>query len=309
MGNRICGHLSFVLLLVGFILSAHARAQVVTGVDYLGARHELFPSRAAFQVYQHTDVRALGFLWGTFGNDSDFLSRFLRQCPLRQLSKPRCFVRIHFLNGPCRRRNRCSAKGEIAPRLSVAQLNRAIERGDWRVMKRIRGRVSGIERMVTQFLGQAQFAVSTGLEDNYSTDAYKVILNELRIALPPEVLVGRNPENGHSRTLLGADFIELHGVLTPQTFGKTKALRIFSNDGNDLYLGEGPTPDGRVSLSDMYHTIRENRDSVDVVLYWRARWQGIASAKFVEPRRRTPVVNRADLFAINKLIRRNEHAH
>lgn len=139
----------------------------------------------------------MSVLWGTFGSDTSCIRRFVERN-----DKPKT-LQIHLLNNTCMRR-RCY-DGELF-------------RGDYREFnKQVRSLVPKLTRRVQRIRAVVEtlrrenvtFILGTGLEDNYTRDAYEVVLDTIRPYWP--YWISRNPSHGVSHYLGYADMLEVHG--------------------------------------------------------------------------------------------------
>lgn len=163
------------LLLLLFLKSGSLEAQTV-GVGYYAIQNKTFPCEKALQVYNGIKKPSLMFLWSTFGTDLGCVEKFVR---LNNRPKE---IYIHFSNECCRRNGTCK-KGELLRTTSVKDLNKLLEKKDKKTLKKYEERMDDILMFIDKmkdYNPNIKWFISTGLEDNYSAKASKVVYNNLR---------------------------------------------------------------------------------------------------------------------------------
>lgn len=192
---KLC--LTFILL---FTLNAQADYVGTSGFALLNAK---FPCDDFIEIHKSAKRPFASTLWGTFGTNAACLRRFAEVFKDRPHA-----IQIHLLNNTCIRNKACR-EGEPFPRWSVSQLNRKIEALDPLAIQRIVNRVQRIEKLVSGFRGpNTEIILGLGLEDNYTTKAYKNLLQVVAPNWPYKL--SRNPLGNHN--YVGqADYLERHG--------------------------------------------------------------------------------------------------
>lgn len=248
----------------------------------------------------------MSILWKTF----DIPGRSL--CAQRFLHRYRDkahTLQIHFSNESARRSNRLYSY-EFAPHLNVARYNRALANQSRAILKRIAQRASSITSFLDENAGvHTETVLSTGLEDNYTNKAYRILYREIKKSIPSHVLISRNPVGSNEKafSLSGADFIELHG-LSPRFSGGARCIASLDGhridfDGRDLR----GVSQGVLELPQVSSWVRRFREGGCLVFLWWPGPQGRGEARFIEPRRRDFRIYRSDVSAMNKIIRSFEN--
>lgn len=245
----------------------------------------------------------MSILWKTFDRPKRALcaQRFLN----RYMHKPHT-LQIHFSDETARRARR-TYQGAVAPTKSVNLYNRALERENEGILRRVQLRALEIVDFIYQNANEeTEVILSTGLEDTYTNRAYRILHREIKKNIPSEFLTSRNPlgKNENAFDIGGADFIELHSF-KPRFTGQAGCIA--SLDGYRIDFDRRDSrglSEGVVKLSDVSHFIRRHRARGCHVFLWWPGPQGRGEAKFVEPRRRDFRIYREDVSAINRIIRR-----
>ena len=150
-------------------------AQVV-GVGYYAIQNKTFPCERAMEVFSGVKRPALMFLWSTFGDSTACVEKFAK---MNNRNKQ---IYIHFSNECCRRNGTCK-KGELLRTTNVKDLNKLLEKKEKKTLKEYQKRMEEILLFIDKVMIYAPnttWFISTGLEDNYSTNAAKVVLNNLK---------------------------------------------------------------------------------------------------------------------------------
>lgn len=166
----------FLLLLLLLKSNSPVEAQTV-GVGYYAIQNKTFPCEKALQVYNGIKKPSLMFLWSTFGTNLACVEKFIR------LNNRKKEIYIHFSNECCRRNGTCK-KGELLRTTNVNDLNKLLEKKDKKTLsayeKRMEEIIVFIDKMNEISGGNISWFISTGLEDNYTANAAKVVLNNLK---------------------------------------------------------------------------------------------------------------------------------
>lgn len=248
----------------------------------------------AFHVFRGTERPAISILWRSFNSKRPIcLKTFIRKYRHRNP-----IIEIHATNEAGRRNNRL-AKYEYLASLSVNELNRRIETRDKRTLSKYSILIQNILNAVAPILGQAEVIISTGLEDNYTHKAAKIITKYFRERLPDDIKVVRNPVS-HNKGKYFADYIELHGMY-PEYAKRDPCIS--SLDGTDIDYDDGGRADkSGISLSQVRGYIkREAKRGCYVFLWWQEQ-QGITHNGFVEPRSRSFSIDSEVINVIRKLM-------
>lgn len=289
--------------LIKFLLLAllATEAHAAPGVQYNAAQgFTKAECRAALKVFDGVKVPKLAFLWRTFDREGGCVEEFLR----RFKDRPHV-LEIHFSNETCRRAGRFCENVEICPKLRSRNYTRAIERGNSYVLGKIRRRAWNIfQFIIRETYPTTEILLTTGLEDDYSTKAHRVVNSILKKTLPVNVAIGRNPNASDARgvDLSGARFIELHPIGS-----KFRGYPcVFSNDGLDINFDRrsGNASHG-ISLPDLSRAIRENGIDCSHSFLWWGEPQGVG-AEFTRPSWRDFRLDIEDIFRVNRFLRRNQ---
>jgi len=183
--------------------------------------------------------------------------------------------------------------------VSVAELNHRIEQHEEETLNRYSRLIEDIINSVAPILGLGEVLVSTGLEDNFSHKAARIITKHFREQLPDEIQVVRNPVN-HNGGKYYADVLELHGVRPEYP---KRAPCISSLDGTDIdHDDEGRADKSGIHFSEVRSFLkRESKRGCYVFLWWREQ-QGISDDGFMEPRRRSFSIDSEVINLIRKLM-------
>jgi len=255
-------------------------------------------------IFDGLKTPRLIILWRTFANpNSDIcVRRFLKRYERRAHT-----LSIHFQNGPGLR-NRRLAPYELFAGESPASLNLKLEKRKPLVLRTIQREA---EKIVDWTSARANsfttVELSTGLEDNYSNQAFRIMLRALKKTVPENWILYRNPvgENENGRTFSGASFIELHGYFPNYSASTTIRGRCsYSNDGIDIFLPNERPIEPNVSLSEMRTQLSRARGINCKANVWWGDIQGLRRGQgFIFPRSRSFGVLPQDINQLNKLLR------
>lgn len=195
------------LLLLFLVVAPGAYAADVPerflGVSAFAMMHPAYKCDALLATLDFSPRPFTAVLYETFGNDPTCIARFTA----RYFDKPHK-LEIHFLNGPCMRNHNCV--DETFGTMSVGALNRRLERMDGDMQMRIALRMFAIRSLADAVKNEnTHLVLSPGLEDNYTDEAYRNLLVEIRKMWPEDIV--RNPCKG-GRSLQGANGKEYHST-------------------------------------------------------------------------------------------------
>lgn len=148
----------------------------VIGQAYYAIQNKTFPCERALNVFQGIKKPALMFLWGTFGDDLTCVEKFIK------MNNRQKQVYIHFSNECCRRNGTCK-KGELMKNVGVKELNSKLEKKDKKTLEKYEKRMDEILLFIDKMQkidSNTEWFISTGLEDNYTPRAARVVFNHLR---------------------------------------------------------------------------------------------------------------------------------
>lgn len=265
---------------------------------YFALTAPTFPCRQALRIFDPpSKYTALAILWSTFGSDLSCLQTWAER--MEKLDIPHTLL-IHLSNETCRRENdRICTDSELSPQLPRKRYYRLLEQRDPSVLDPLVARIREVREAVSKLKSKKlQVILSTGLEDNYSPEAYAVIVAVMRAEWPYKIVrnpVGNLPEISSA----GADFLELHGP-TP-SFSKDEAC-IANLDGDDINFPGRPSPLHKsVDWQDVITYVQRYERRCRITFLWSAAWQGIFSEVFVPPQKRIFKVPRADIKALRSI--------
>ena len=167
--------LQFFLLMAFLNITKTAQAQMI-GQAFYAIENKTFPCEKSLQVFEGVKNPALMFLWGTFGDDLSCVEKFLK------MNKKEKKVYIHFSNECCRRNGTCK-KGELMKNVGVKELNSRLEKKDKDTLEKYKKRMEEILLFIDEMQKEnpnTTWYISTGLEDNYTSKASKVVFDYLR---------------------------------------------------------------------------------------------------------------------------------
>jgi hypothetical protein len=182
-----------------FVLLAFMATAQAQGASYIGLCHPDTNCRAVKETWRNQDTIITGWLETTFGQECKCADELLKS------RKPKV-VRVHLLNGPCLRNNRCGPY-EAFYGYSIEQANQAVHKPNSRLMRRFR---SGLQRLRKRLAGAegVQCYVSPCLECDLNERARRNLLSVVSAVLPDCIPVD-NPLR--SRCIAGYT-CEKHGV-------------------------------------------------------------------------------------------------
>jgi len=286
------------LLTFGFVMAAavpRSASAGEAGVAFFAMPSPTFPCDRALEVFEEGSPLALAILWSTFGEDAVCLKKWFE---LRK-NEPH-FLEIHPTNETCRRSTDCE-DCEITPHLAVREYNVRLAARDPKILEPLTKRIQAIAEIVKPYVsGGNEIVLSTGLEDNFSAEAYAVVLETVRAAWPYKVV--RNPVlKLRSANHLTADYLELHGD-TP-VFPDGVAC-IANLDGVDMQFDHRRAIlADRVSPDAVVQYLKRYKERCRVAFLWSAPWQGIHTQRFVRPSQRKFIVDDRDLSEVSKLLK------
>lgn len=253
-----------------------------SGCSGFAIMHPNFPCHSFLDLYpRKIKAPAVAVLWGTFGHKLRCLKHFTREFK----DRPH-LIEIHLSNEACRRNKRCH-EGELLRPLGVRQYNHKLREGNEATRKAIQGRAKNILRTLPYIVNEnTKILLTTGLEDNFTKEAYTQILEWVQEVWPYDV--ARNPLGRHGVFVGNANYLELHG-LRPNFKGKPC---ITNNDGVKIDMP---------AAADKFY--RRYATSCRVQLIWFARGQGIRGKEFLEPRSRVFEFDSKDDSLANVFLR------
>jgi hypothetical protein len=280
------------LLLAAITFTTPAVAQDV-GVAYFAMMAPSFPCEEALEVFDPELPSATAVLWGTFGTDTRCIEKWFA----RGSGKPH-LLEIHPTNEACRRNKRCEPL-EIASRLDVRTYNKRLASRDPEILSALRKRVSEITDFAKAHSGDGvEFILSTGLEDNFTAEGYRVVLELFRELWPYKIT--RSPVGTlHDSPVFSADFLELHTGAPSFPPGQPCIANL---DGTDIDFPHRPAPtSNNVSWDAAKAFAHRFSTECRVAFLWSGPWQGVTTSKFTPPSMRSHLVDTQDISLIREL--------
>lgn len=256
------------------------------GIATYAAMNPKFPCGKAIRALRRGGGDAIQVLYGTFGQDFSCLNRFTQIFH----GIPH-LVSIHLSNEVCRR-NRTCAKNELSYRIHKSKYSKLLERGNIKILEsyaqRVDSTLSKLERNDNTIL-----LFTTGLEDNYSTKAYKKLSSFLKNKYESEkILFSRSPMR---RISTNGDITQFHGP----RLGMAKPIdlrRVYNLDSVHL-LGYGG-----LNEKQTLQWLNSHKGAFARFI-WAARWQGY-KRPFVPPLKRTFKFTSFDDKVIPRLLKK-----
>jgi hypothetical protein len=220
------------------------------------------------------DLR-VSFLWHSFGESKDCLTRLLKKKTLTLIS-------VHLINYTCVRNRNCGAY-ELFRGYTEGDLQRAFRRGDKRVIRKYQRFLEQASLYLTQRVpSSVRCLVSPMLETTLHGLAARRAIEEARSFFSPQCEIVWNPlyfQRDHT-----ADLIEFHGL------GKPRRPRcLWSNDGETIPYSEMP----------LYLT---KYSRCEAACIWNQAMNCREDGKFIDPRQR--LCNMNGLNKLTNIIRK-----
>lgn len=224
--------LLFVFLLVSSVSEnaiAKPTRKPFVGFSSFAAMNPNYPCSRFLQISKSSNKPAMSILLSTFGNDLSCVQRFLEQN-----SRASHLLQVHLTNETCRRaRGRCT-NDEIKPIWGTDRYNLELEKANPILKKEIQARTRFvIDKIIPLTNSKTTLMVTTGLEDNFTYDAYLNVQKWIKQAGYSGYLV-RNPLSDFCTRDRGAHLCELHSTIS--FWDRTPC--IFNVDGNNLSARE-----------------------------------------------------------------------
>lgn len=191
------------LLIAPLFFAPVADAQY-SGLSAFAARSPRFPCDRYLNIVLQARYPAMAVLWDSFGDDNTCVVRFLEAAKDRPHA-----IQIHPWNNVAVR-NRTTEPQMVFHRMSRSELNRRLEARDPVLIRELQARLAEMVNFVNAHGNvNTQCVISTGLEDNYSREAFLVMVQVVQSVWP--YLVVRNPVGGSGGKYGAVHFIERHG--------------------------------------------------------------------------------------------------
>jgi len=238
--------------------------------SFLGLCHKQWNCKQTLQSFSSTEIKT-GWLENTFGSRC--------RCGNQILQDPRDKVlRIHLVNSPCMRNNRCG-KYEMLYKETARSASKKISRGNRRILKKFRRITLRLKRRLERANGNVKLYVSPCLECDLNAKARKILLGIVSSYLPDALLV----DNPYRQRCIKGVVCEKHGIKP-----KLSAPCIVDLDGVD-----GGVVDMKKWLSNYSHC--------ELQYYWNYGMNCI-SGGFVDPRLRSCALGRQYFSNLRKTL-------
>lgn len=239
-----------------------------TGVLTLALLNSRFPVKEAYDVIKESPHPAFAFVHKVFGNHYEHLEYLIAHLASTHDS---ISVLVYADCGPCRfPRRPIGLFPVIAPHENIVSLNRKLEKGNTRTLALFSKEFMTIKSNLPTKPG-VSYNLQIGLEDNYTTNAHKV-LRALALQLfadRPDVTIGRNALKFQQAPYP----VEMH-TYDINALSKLKPGDILTGDGFTLTFPKDP-----VCLSRKFDDIRKiviaAREQAKAFFVYRSDIQGI----------------------------------
>ncbi len=253
---------------------------------------------AALDVFSGVEKPVLAILWKTFGDDNFCIQEYLKR-----FSDKHHLLEIHVTNQTCLRNKTC-AEGEIFSNITPKEYNKLLENHDARTLTVLKQRIEEVVAFVRDNRNvNTEVLLSTGLEDNYSSQAYQVVKESFEAYQKlTEFQLVRSPERSARADTIESNILELHGfdLDFPEKFvGRCLA----NNDGKDIEFGP-PHVSGNKIWSDIPQYIQNNKKQGCRTILWWSGPQGRKNSSGVlpPPRKRKLEIRPEEIKKIDKLL-------
>lgn len=245
--------LLFAILLLP--VSAGAQYQGVSSHSILASS---YPCSDKINIDRHARQPAATAVVGSFGKDWSCLSRWISH-----FSRRNHLLEVFFSNEACRRhpeKTDCE-RGDFLPSVSVGELNNRLERKDPATIQAAQLWAGDILAHVEAIkLPTTTLILATGLEDNFTDKAYRVLAQSIREIWP--YLIIRNPVGGKGH----ASALERHGAKA-RCGG---AVEIKNEDGDEHFSSRKFLKDSNCFASFLWRPKHQGRTG---------NWQSIPRSK------------------------------
>ena len=260
-----------IILLLCSIANAQECPSSSSGLVTLALLNPRFPVAKAAEALSTSPHPSFAFLHKTFGSKYENVKALIdRLNP--DPSAGRCVTVIIYGDcGPCRTPRRPRGLFQVmAPSHSIGSLNRALEKGNLKVLKEHNREYEAIESKLPQLPG-VRYIFMPALEDNFTTRSFQVVeaLAEQVFAHRPDVAIGRNP----LRYKRATGVREIHSYSTRQ-LGALKRGDILTGDGDTMCFPGESRCRGR-GLRGIRKLVLEARRKGVHLLLWRPENQGL----------------------------------
>lgn len=181
------------------------------GISHLGVNHLLMDCKW-LDLFSHSKKPALAFLYRSFGNNDACVISFLKRYP-------NALVNLYASNGSCLRKDICSEKEATTAEEIIARAKEGAS-------------------LISDHCPGCHLRITIQLEDDLDNTTACYIADALRLLLPPQTEIWRNPNNPKRHRFRSNCFdgVELHNKHRfPRRY---RGRCAWSNDGQDLLVGD-----------------------------------------------------------------------
>lgn len=222
----------------------------------------------------HSPAPAIAVLYQTFGKDNRCLKSFWQQAESRSLAY---LTQFHFSNEAGRRAGTMD-KFDFYYKLDVDEYNQLLEKMPLSLELDIRERVTEILSLTEGASQNAEYILSTGLEDNYSKEAFDNLYGIIREEWPHRI--ARNA--AFTKEMRKQEWeppedimIELHGYTRKL---QTSLPCIANGDGQDVDFLTGSGLNFRdlkaAKEKEVISWLKKAREKNCITFLWAGKWQG-----------------------------------
>ena len=246
------------------------------------------------KIQANSICTATAILWGSFGNNTSCLYRYLDQ--VLELNQP-IVIEVHFSCEVCRKNSNSNEFNFLGDH-SLIDISLTLEEMSPATKEQIQKRIDEILDTFKPYENYIYLILSTGLEDQYSIKA-RANLTQVFLEHGGDFEIAWNPDN--SISIPSGVYGEYHhyGAIP---FG-TKS--IINGDGQDmsLFSGDGITLSGKqpATMPAVMDFLRRGKGSGAITLLWNARSQGIKEVTIPTLNRKVEITD-MDAMVLSDLL-------
>lgn len=291
-----------ILLLLLLAVQAVRAEAVEVGVSYFALNgFNLGQCERTAETFAGINTVRVAILWRSFDRTDGFscLKWFLNRFSDRVV-----IIEVHASNESGRRMNRL-APYEFLSGLSVRALNQRLASGHEKTLEKIRANAEEIKEFFRPYARDGfSLIITTGLEDNFSDDAFGAVYRIFREVYGYGTEIYRNPVGSrlNGRALFGANGVELHGLQSNFEGLPKGRLCIRSNDGNSIDFTDRSRDENKLKISGLPSYIRRDEKRRCKIFLWFAEPQGRTGRQFKPPRSRRFLLDSKNIFLINEVV-------
>lgn len=240
-------------------------------VDYLGIQSRHWNCEASLNAVKNLPEIRATFLYNTFGKSFDCLDKLVRLPNFKA-------IKIHLINGPCRRSNRCG-RYELLPNLRRMDWDARLQTPDAKTIAAIERYVRRAALWVHSIPPEVEIFISPELESDLGKRAGTNLMAIVKPWFPTAKFVW-NPVGYNRARIRNADFLEKHGQGVKGD--------VVSLDGDDIGFHKRPCHPMApcVPEDNVPYFLGNNEEAVFAGL-WVREFNCVLSPQFSDPRTRT----------------------